>query len=190
MTKTVFEKVDAIPLVAEVFRELGYEGATLSRITARTGLGKSSLYHFFPGGKEEMAGEILAHVDSWFADHVFKPLEGDNPGQAIARMWDSVEMYFRSGRRVCLVGAFALDETRDRLPVPIEKYFKRWIGAFAGALARCDVNEAVAHRLAEDVVIGIQGALVVARALDDGDVFNRALERLRERTAATCRGSP
>jgi TetR/AcrR family transcriptional regulator, lmrAB and yxaGH operons repressor len=190
VTKTVFEKADVIPLVAEVFRELGYEGATLSRITARTGLGKGSLYHFFPGGKEDMAGEILAHVDGWFADHIFEPLEGNNPQQAIAHMWDSVDTYFRLGRRVCLVGVFALDETRDRFAVPIKRYFRRWIGALAGALARSGMDEAVASRLAEEVVVSIQGALTVARALDDGDVFKRALEHLRERTIMTHPGTP
>ena len=189
MTRTVFEKSDVIPLVAEVFRELGYEGASMSAITTRTGLSKGSLYHFFPGGKNEMAGEILTHVDGWFAEHVFEPLEGNNPRQAIARMWDSVDTYFRSGRRVCLVGIFALDETRDRFAVPIRSYFKRWIAALAGALVRCDMDEAAAGRLAEEAVVSIQGALTVARALDDGDIFKRTLARLRERTTAAHRAS-
>jgi len=62
--RTVLEKADVVPLVAEVFRELGYEGASLGRITARTRISKGSLYHFFPGGKEEMAAAILDHVDA------------------------------------------------------------------------------------------------------------------------------
>jgi len=64
--KTVYERADVVPLLAEIFRELGYEGTTLSRITERTGIGKGSLYHFFPGGKEEMAAAVLADVDGWF----------------------------------------------------------------------------------------------------------------------------
>jgi TetR/AcrR family transcriptional regulator, lmrAB and yxaGH operons repressor len=182
MTRAVFERRDVIPLVAEVFRELGYEGASMSAITTRTSLSKGSLYHFFPGGKEEMAREILAHVDGWFADHVFEPLEGANPQRAIALMWDEVDAYFRSGRRVCLVGAFAIDETRERFAVPIRSYFRRWIAALAGALARSGMNDAAAHQLAEEAVVSIQGALTVARALSDSDVFKRTLERLRERT--------
>ena len=51
-----------IPVVAEVFRAHGYEGATLSVITEATGLGKGSLYHFFPGGKEELAAAVLADL--------------------------------------------------------------------------------------------------------------------------------
>lgn len=182
MTRTVFERSDVIPLVAEVFRELGYEGTSMSAITTRTSLSKGSLYHFFPGGKEEMAREVLAHVDRWFADHVFEPLEGPNPQRAVALMWDSVDAYFRSGRRMCLVGVFSLDETRDRFAAPIGMYFRRWIAALAGALARCGMNDAVANRLAEETVVSVQGALTVARALGDSNVFKRTLERLRERT--------
>lgn len=115
MPRIIFEKPDAIALVAEVFRELGYEGASMSNITARTKLSKGSLYHFFPGGKEQMAAEIMAHIDAWFVTAMFKPLEEDEPRAAITRMWETTDSYFRAGRRVCLIGAFALDETRDRL---------------------------------------------------------------------------
>ncbi|MDU6377660.1 MAG: helix-turn-helix domain-containing protein, partial [Bradyrhizobium sp.] len=51
--RTLHERADVIPLIAEVFREFGFEGTSLSRITEKTALGKGSLYHFFPGGKEE-----------------------------------------------------------------------------------------------------------------------------------------
>ena len=51
MPKIIAERNDAIPALGEVFRELGFEGASLSEITNRTGLGKGSLYHFFPARK-------------------------------------------------------------------------------------------------------------------------------------------
>jgi TetR/AcrR family transcriptional repressor of lmrAB and yxaGH operons len=119
VTRTVFEKADVVPLVAEVFRELGFEGASMNRITQRTKLSKGSLYHFFPGGKDEMAAEILAHVHGWFVAKVFEPLEREEPRVAIGAMWRAVDEYFRSGRRICLIGAFALDETRDRFARPM-----------------------------------------------------------------------
>ncbi|WFU08652.1 TetR/AcrR family transcriptional regulator [Rhizobium sp. CB3090] len=184
MTRTVFEKSDAITLVAEVFRELGYEGASMSNITARTKLSKGSLYHFFPGGKEEMAAEIMANIDAWFVNEMFKPLEEDEPHTAIARMWETTDIYFRSGRRICLIGAFALDETRDRFAGTIQAYFNRWIEALAGALMRAGVKTGEADALAEEAVVGIQGALTLARALGDDGIFGRTLQRLRERMEA------
>lgn len=185
MARIVFEKSDVVPLVAEVFRELGYEGASMSAITARTKLSKGSLYHFFPGGKDEMAAEVLAHVDAWFVREVFEPLERDEPRAAVARMWTAVDTYFRSGRRVCLIGAFAMDETRDRFAAPIRAYFRRWIEALHDALVRGGASPALAERLAEESVVGIQGALTLARALDDSRIFGRTLAQLAERVEAS-----
>ncbi|KAA1179492.1 TetR/AcrR family transcriptional regulator [Rhizobium tropici] len=184
MVRTVFEKPDAIALVAEVFRELGYEGASMSEITARTKLSKGSLYHFFPGGKEDMAAEIMAHIDSWFVTEMFQPLEEGEPRAAILNMWETTDSYFRSGRRVCLIGAFALDETRDRFSSAIRSYFHRWIEALAGALKRAGLPRLEARALAEEAVVGIQGALTLARALGDETIFGRMLERLKKRVEA------
>ncbi|QWW68842.1 TetR/AcrR family transcriptional regulator [Rhizobium sp. WYJ-E13] len=182
--KTVYERADVVPLLAEIFRELGYEGTTLSRITERTGIGKGSLYHFFPGGKEEMAAAVLADVDAWFERAIYEPLRRDDAGTAIDAMWANVMDYFRSGGRICLVGAFALDETRQRFSLVIRDYFVRWIEALRQALVRAGCDEGTALAAAEEAVSGIQGALVLSRALDDKDMFRRTLDRLADRLAA------
>ena len=180
MPRIVAERSDTLPPIAEVFRERGYEGASLSLISKATGLGKGSLYHFFPGGKEEMAEAVLSEIDLWFEDHVFAPLrESSRPENAIAAMFDSVDGYFHSGQRVCLVGALALGDTRDRFARAVKSYFARWVDALAGALIRSKRSPASAKALAEEVVGGIQGAIVLARALDDPRAFSRTLNRMR-----------
>ena len=62
MARMIRERQDVIPLLAEVFREHGYEGASLALISEATGLGKGSLYNFFPDGKEEMAACVLCQL--------------------------------------------------------------------------------------------------------------------------------
>ncbi|WP_054311893.1 TetR/AcrR family transcriptional regulator [Mesorhizobium sp. 1M-11] len=173
---------ELIAAIAEVFRAHGYAGASLSLITETTGLGKGSLYNFFPGGKDEMAAAVLAHIDRWFEDAVFSPLrEVESPQEGIARMLAATDAYFHSGRRVCLVGAFALDDARDRFAAEIRSYFGRWVADLAGALRRAGLEAADAGRLAEESVAGIQGALTLARAFDDPAVFSRAMANIRER---------
>src|SRR6201991_3526047 len=185
MPRTVAERQDVIPVLAEVFRCYGYEGASLSRITEGTGLGKGSLYHFFPGGKEEMAAEVLAHIDDWFQRHVYTPLrQGGFPYEGIAAMFDEVSRYFLSGRKVCLVGVFALGNERDRFAQAVSGYFRDWAGALAVALENGGLTPTPARDLAEEVVGGIQGALVLARAWDDPQVFSRMIRTLSERALA------
>lgn len=178
----VAERADTLPALAEVFREHGYEGASLSLISKATGLGKGSLYNFFPGGKAEMAAAVLADIDQWFETQVFAPLrEAEAPELAVAAMFDAVTAYFGSGRRVCLVGALALGDARDRFAEPVRGYFAAWIEALAAALVRGGRSPEAAVALAEEAVAGVQGAIVLARALDRPKVFERSIAQLRER---------
>lgn len=182
MARMIAERADVVPLLAEVFRTYGFEGASLARITEGTRLGKGSIYNFFPGGKEEMADAVLGEIDAWFRQHVFEPLhEGADAAAGIAHMFEQVERYFLSGRKVCLVGVFALGNERDRFAAKVRDYFAAWIDALAGALVRSGKSGTEAAALAEEVVGGIQGALVLARAFDRQDVFVSTLQRLRMR---------
>ena len=74
MAKAVSGRAEAVRLLAEAFREHGFEGASLATISKATGLGKGSLYHFFPAGKEEMTTAVLEDIDAWFEGQVFAPL--------------------------------------------------------------------------------------------------------------------
>jgi TetR/AcrR family transcriptional repressor of lmrAB and yxaGH operons len=169
--------------LAEVFRAHGYEGASLSLISQATGLGKGSLYNLFPRGKEQMAEEVVRHIDSWFERHVFAPLRDDASGEGVALMFDAVDRYFESGGRVCLVGVFALGSARDRFGTAVSDYFQTWEHALAGALRRQGFAPSEAKSRAEEIVLGIQGALVLARAKDDRSVFRRTIKRLRSMVA-------
>ena len=77
------------------------------------------------------------------------------------------------------MGAFAIDDTRDRFATAVQSYFAAWTTALAGALKRGGADARAAREMAEDIVGGIQGALVLARSLDDPAVFTRALRRLQ-----------
>jgi len=180
--RTVAEKADTIAPLAEVFREHGYEGASLALISKATGLGKGSLYHFFPNGKEEMVRAVLSDISQWFEVSIYSPLRDDpDANAAIGHMLDETDAYFRSGRRVCLVGALAVAQTRDIFAEAIQGYFVAWIEALQSALLRQGREADHALRLAEETVLAIQGAIVLSRAVDDIGVFERAMAQLRAR---------
>lgn len=182
MARTMGERGDVLPLLAEVFRTYGFEGASLARITEGTKLGKGSIYNFFPGGKEEMATAVLDEIDGWFRGQVFQPLRSAGDArQGVEDMFTAVGRYFLSGQKVCLIGVFALGAERDRFSDKVQAYFAEWIDALAVALVRGGRDEAAALALSEDVVGGIQGALVLARAANEPELFMRALARMRQR---------
>ncbi len=135
-----------------------------------------------------MAEEVLRSIDGWFERHVFAPLREDATGQGVGVMFDAVDRYFESGGRVCLVGVFALGAARDLFGKALRSYFMAWEHALSGALRRQGFTSADAKRRAEEILLGIQGALVLARANNDTGVFRRALKRLRmvARQPAAC----
>ncbi len=182
MDSEIANQNDLISTLGEVFREHGYSGTSLSEISNKTGLGKSSLYHYFPDGKTEMADAVLNSIDAWFKQNVFLPLrECKNTTSGISAMFKAVDLYFNSGNRICLVGAFALDNTRDQFSQKVSAYFKDWIDALTFALKRSGLSQHQAKSTAEEVVVSIQGALVLARAQDNSKTFTRTLNRLRKR---------
>lgn len=178
--RPAYARANIIAQLAEVFRERGFEGASLSQISQATGLGKGSLYHHFPGGKEEMALAVLAEIDVWFEREVFQILAAQTPN-SIDAMFDAVTNYFRSGQRVCLVGAFSLSDGNARFGGKISAYFRRWIEALAQALAAEGYTPRKARVRAEEIVAGIQGGIVLSRALGDTPTFDRLILRLRRR---------
>src|SRR5258708_12905485 len=109
----------------------------MAMIANATVLGKGSLYNFFQGGKEQRAMEVLASIDQWFVDNIYKPLRtSTDPAKGIADMFAAVDDYFRSGQRVCLVGAVALGTSRDLFDDKVKTYFAGWIDALAAPLRR------------------------------------------------------
>src|SRR4051812_28706054 len=75
-------KIEDGPLLdrlTQTFKDVGYEGASLSLLSDATGLKKSSLYHRFPQGKAQMAQEVMAETARVLDAEVFPLLAGDTP---------------------------------------------------------------------------------------------------------------
>lgn len=171
-------RADALPALAEVFRIHGFEGTSITLLSKATGLGKGSLYNFFPGGKEEMLSAVLGEIDRWFVAAVFRPLEQvGEPSSTIIAMIANVREYFHSGARTCLVGSVGLAPARDIFFQQVQGYFSRWVAALAHCLEAGQIPASLAEALAEDAVSGIQGAIVLARAMRDEAVFERIVSR-------------
>jgi AcrR family transcriptional regulator len=60
-SKTEAKRQEILKAAAEVFREVGYERATMSDIRARIGGSKATLYNYFPS-KESLLLEVMHHT--------------------------------------------------------------------------------------------------------------------------------
>jgi TetR/AcrR family transcriptional regulator, lmrAB and yxaGH operons repressor len=170
------DKDKAIAAIAELFREHGYHGTSYSQIIKASGLGKGSLYHYFPGGKEEIVKAVLKQINYWFETNVFTPLNTNEPPEKVlSKMFATVNTYFDSGQRICLLGAFALYDAKEPFSQEIKSYFQRWIEALNFYLQRQGLSAKESQHLAHSAMVAIQGGLVMAQAIDDQDIFKQAI---------------
>lgn len=169
----------------ETFRRYGYEGATMSRIAAATGLGKASLYHYFPSGKEQMAGAVLDNIRSWYEEKLFRPLESVHPPrQRLVNMLLTLEQEYDGGRKGCMPSLFAHTEDREMFAEVIADFFQRWLGCMTQLLNDAGLARDIASRRAYDAVERIQGALTLSRAFDDAKPFAAMMADLPDQLLA------
>jgi AcrR family transcriptional regulator len=176
---------EVVARIQNVFRDNGFEGASLTEISNVTGLGKGSLYHYFPGGKDDMAVAVLERVATWMGANVLEPLRRTGTPQARLRaMLRALDELYDGGRNACLFGSLVVGESRTRFQKELANAFAGWIDALRKLAIEAGVKPSEARRRAEDVVVRIEGALIVSAALGDGAPFKRALRAIERELLA------
>jgi AcrR family transcriptional regulator len=169
----------------DTFRRYGYEGASMSRIATATGLGKASLYHHFPGGKEQMAGAVLDSRRSWYEEKLFRPMESVHPPrQRLTNMLATLEQTYADGAKASLPALLALTVEREMFPEIIADFFQRWLDCMTQLLIDSGLARDIASRRAHDAVQRIQGALLLSRAFGEAKPFTAQLADLPDQLLA------
>jgi len=168
---------DIVAALFDLFRRAGYDGVSLAEISAATGLGKSSLYHHFPGGKPDMAEAVGAYALQSMRETVFAPLEAAAPaGRKVAAMLATIDAKYEGGAAPCLVANML---PSGAAPTYARAIIVEWIDALTAALKAAGVKPAVARARATEAVVAIEGALIVAQATGDRRVFPDTLSAIR-----------
>lgn len=168
-----------IPYLIRLFRQYGYDGATLSKISQATGLGKASLYHYFPGGKDEMVEVVLDFLQQWLAQNILVALSSQ--GDAFTRlqqMCDRLGELYEGGQQPCMSAILLMGSARDIFHTRVNALFRVWIDAIASVLTENGMDEENAKYRGEDAVIAIQGSLILSQGLNNPSVFMRVIQQL------------
>lgn len=165
-----------------MFRDHGYEGASLSDLSKGAGLQKASLYHRFPGGKQQMAEEVLGSALSWATDYVLAPLTADgSPERRLAAVTRELDAFYAGGRKACLLNMLSAPRGKDGpFSAAIHSAFEALIDGFARLARDAGASPKVARRKAERTVMLMQGSLVVSRGLGSPEPFKSFLAALPE----------
>ena len=185
MPAPLLTRPDMLDRLMDLFREKGFDGASLSDISQSTGLGRSSLYHHFPNGKEEMALQVLSHLEEQLERALFEPMRStDPPARKLGHMLDTIDQFYDGGKKACLLERLAASVDADRFRRPLGRTFGRWIEAVEALGVESGLPRSVARSRAEDLVVRIEGALVVCAGTGNTGVFARAIRELRQTVLA------
>jgi TetR/AcrR family transcriptional repressor of nem operon len=161
----------------------GYAATSVDDICSKAGVTKGSFYHFF-ATKEDLG---LAVLNGFYEDGVARVAGGpyaamDDPYRRLRGLFDHLEaigpQLWRNG---CLMGNFAceLAESSQTIRRRVAEIFadlvQRWVPLFR-PVSR---SPAEAAALAEQTLMVIEGAVVMARAHDDPSRIAAGLRRLR-----------
>jgi len=177
-----------VPTLLDLFRQFGYDGVTLSKISQATGLGKASLYHHFPGGKDEMVETVLASLEKGLEQTVLEVMQSE--GGALTRlqqMCDRLSKAYEQGQKPCVLAALMLGSAQDIFQERVQTLLRLWIDAIATILVEAGMDMTIARERGEDGVIAIQGALILSQGLNDPAPFQRVMQQLPQ---ILCRDLP
>jgi TetR/AcrR family transcriptional repressor of lmrAB and yxaGH operons len=159
------ERIEAVS--GDLLARHGYNGTGLKAVSQAAGLPYGSIYHHFPGGKEEIAASAIGNLGALVGqllESLFASMPAD---RAVVAMFD-----YMAGRLEasdwsdgCPVGTPAQDGANDSATVreACDAAFGAMVTAIAAALVDAGVAEPSARDLATTVIAAYEGATLLAR---------------------------
>jgi len=166
---------------AELIRNQGYAATGVKQIVAAARAPFGSLYHFFPGGKEELAAEAIGLSGALYLEllpAVFDPVP--DLGAAVRAFFSGAAEHLRATdyADACPIATVALEvsSTSEPLRRACATVFDSWIDAGVERLVARGLPEAKARELVVGVIAALEGAFVLCRALRSTEALTVAEE--------------
>lgn len=150
----------------DLFRRQGYHATGLSQIVKESGAPRGSLYHFFPGGKEELARAALEAGAAGFRTQLAETLESVLTLEGkIRTTFDLIggELQSTNFEAGCPMASITLGPTSS-LHSLCAGYLEQLRQLMEGILLEHDVPPAQATGFSTLIVSALEGAMVICRA--------------------------
>ena len=152
-----------------------------------------SLYHFFPGGKDELAAAVIASSGAAYEElFVMIGQAAGDPASAVTQFFDGAAAVLEEGNfiDICPIGTIAREvaSTNDQLRLATDQVFDSWTTAAAILFESVGLPSNESRELATTVLAALEGGFMLARAKQDADVLRtigRSIRRVVDLTLAT-----
>ena len=168
---------------AAEIRERGVDDVRLEDVMAHTRTSKSQLFHYFPGGKEDLLLAVAQHEADQVLDDQ-QPMLGDLASWPAWEQWrDRLIVRYREQGTQCPLNIL-LGHVGRRTPAAqavVTSLMRRWQAAIAAGIRRMQDNGEVAatvdaDRTAAALLAGIQGGVLLLLGTGRTDHLEAALD--------------
>ena len=155
---------------AELFRRQGYAGTGVKQIAAMASAPFGSLYHFFPGGKEQLGQEVIRWSGGLYLElFATIAMQAPDPVTAIGDFFAGAAETLRDTdyADACPIATVALEvaSTNEPLREATAEVFDSWIDASSAYFAAAGIPQETARELAFSILCLLEGAFVFSRAM-------------------------
>lgn len=177
----------------ELFRLKGYSATTLAEISDAARASVGSIYHFFPGGKAELAEAVVVETGQVYRElFMLFAAEAPSPGEAVEDFFTAAAETLETSGFLdpCPIGGVGREVANVDEPLnhAVARVFDSWAETLAGGVVELGVPADRATAAARSVIALLEGGFVLARVKRDGDVLRAAGREARamiDRAAAT-----
>jgi len=155
---------------AELFRRQGFAGTGVKQIVAEASAPFGSLYHFFPGGKEQLGEEVIrwsGGIYGQLLDAFYKP--GEDPVAATRNFFAAAAQTLRETdyADACPIATVALEvsSTNEPMRQACADVFDGWVDGATERLIETGLTRKRSRELAFSLIGALEGAFVLSRAL-------------------------
>ena len=157
-------RVSMISSAAALIGARGLSGTSFSDVLADSGAPRGSIYHHFPGGKKQLAGDVI----EWTSSQILGYLRACPADTAAGVLAWFVDLWRQSvlasgGCGGCPVAGVAMDADDEELTVAARAAFAAWTALLAEQLQATGVPADRAGPIAAVALTAMEGALVMCR---------------------------
>jgi len=157
--------------------QMDIAGAGINEIVRVSGAPKGSVYHYFPDGKLQIAGEALSHYSKQVVAFIDASLSKKRePAEKVTALFDAFARRVEAGdfKLSCAAGTVCLDLDADvaELRPVVAATFDAYVAVIAGHFPFND--RARARSFASLLLTAIEGAYIRCRADRSSEPFREA----------------
>jgi AcrR family transcriptional regulator len=168
---------------AELFRRQGYNATGVKQIVAAAKAPFGSIYHHFPGGKEQLGAEAIRTSGALYElliPAIFDPAP-DLPSAVRAFFAGAADHLVQTGYEdACPIATVALEvsSTSETMRAACADVFESWVAAGLPRFTAAGLGDDTARRLVIGMICALEGAFVLARASRSTEALHVAGEQV------------